>query len=324
MKIRTDYVSNSSSSSFVFSNMDVFEFFDITKKDILEALVDAYGTKAYKKAKVEQLKSAKEDPSWHEDDLKYGSFGPFYVYDLKDPADKKEAVARWGSLLKGWTSTNCRRVVKRDGTKGVMLDSEAGRQFARAIEGIAEIYDIHKYDLESVAGGGSARSCKRFIRTADKDPKTGMYGYYEPISKELVSLVRDMYKTAGVMTNLDVIKSKCARFFVHADDNELCGGKFWEYGQNDDCSWDKNAVKHDWDSESSTFDRVCEVVLTYLVKKGRIVPDDPKFMEFMKVDDKYLTEKDKETGRVYDFCDGKQISWADLKWESLTWCMHEG
>ena len=324
MKIRSDYVSNSSSSSFVFSNMDVFDYFDITKQDILDALVDAYGVDCYRKAKAEYLKRIKEHPDWYDEELKWGHFGPIYVYDLKNKADKKEAVSRWGSLLKSWTATNCRRAVKRDGTKGVMLDSEAGRQFERAVEGIAEIYDIHKYDLESVAGGGSAKGCKRFIRTANKDPKTGMYGYYEPISKELVSLVRDMYKTAGVMTNLDVIRSRCARFFVHADDNEFCGGKFGEYGQKDDCSWNKDAVKKDWVSESGTFDRVCEIVLTYLVKNGRIVPNDPKFLEFMKVDDKYLTEKDKKTGRIYAFCDGKELSWADLKWDSLTWNMHEG
>ena len=203
MKVRTDYVSNSSSSSFVFSNMDVFDFFNITKQDILDALVDAYGVKNYKNTKQRQLESAKENPSWYEDDLKYGKFGPFYVYDLRDKNDRKEAVARWGSLLKGWMASNCKKAVKRDGTKGVMIDIEAGKQFNHAIEGIAEVYDISKYGLESVAGGGSAKGCKRFIRTADKDPKTGLYGHYEPISKELVALVRDLYKTAGVMTNLD-------------------------------------------------------------------------------------------------------------------------
>lgn len=324
MKIRTDYVSNSSSSSFVFSNMDVFDFFDISKKDILDALVDAYEVKGYKKAKSARLKSVKEHPDWHEDDLKYGSFGPFYVYDLRDPTDKKEAVARWGGLLKEWTATNCKRAVKRDGRKCVMIDNNAGRKFLFAIEGIAEIYNISRYELEDVAKGGRAKQVKRFVRTVDKDPKTGLYGHFEPINKELVALVRDMYKTSGVMTNLDVIRAKCARFFVHADDNELCGGKFGEYGQKDDCSWDKDAVKHDWTSESNTFDRVCEIVLTYLVKNGRIRPTDPKFLEFMKVDDQYLTKKDKETGSIYAFADGKELSWSDLKRGSLTWNMHEG
>ena len=53
-------------------------------------------------------------------------------------------------------------------------------------------------------------------------------------------------------------------------------------------------------------------------------PTRANALEQMKVDEKYLSDKDKKEGRIYDFCDCKRFSWRDLKWQSMTWCMHEG
>ena len=329
MKVRTDYVSNSSSSSFVLANMEFFNHFDIAKDDILNALVDAYGVEAYKKSKVHILKSVKEHPDWYEDDLKWNRFGPFYVYDLSIPDERKEAVSRWGELLKNWTANNCRYVSgKGCGAKQITIDPLLIQEYKTAISGIANVYDISEYELEDVASGKSPRGCKRFVRTNKKDPKTGMYGHYEPISKELVKVVREMRKNSGVMTNLDAIKSKVARFFVHADDNVLCNGLMCELGKDENVyNKDMDAYVYangSWNTESCTYDRVCEILLNYLVKIGKVKLDDPAFLEKMKVGQKYLTENEKKEGRIYDFCNGLQFSWRDLEGQSLTWCMHEG
>ena len=328
MKIRQDYVSNSSSSSFVISNMELFEFFHITKEDIFNALVDAYGVENYKKAKGDILKNVKEHPDWYEDDLKWNHFGPIWVYDLSIPEERKEAVARWKELLKTWNATNCKRVKTRKGKTIVELDSRATTNYDQAISGIAEVFDISKYTLDEVAAGGRASECKKFVRTSEKDPKTGMYGYYEPMSKEFVKLIRDLRKEAGIMTNLDVVKTKCARFFVHADDNELCNGLMCDMGKEEKV-YNKETdsyvpAKGDWETESCTFDRVCEVVLKYLVKIGKVKLDDPEWLESQMVDEKYLTEREKKDGCIYDFCNGKDFTWKDIKWQSMTWNMHEG
>ena len=115
MKIRSDYVSNSSSSSFVIANCELIEHFNITKQDILDALIDTYGRDDYERNAKQREEYAKKHPEYHKKELKYGHFGPFWVYDLSIPSEKKEAVARWRSLLKNWNATNCKRVLCRDG-----------------------------------------------------------------------------------------------------------------------------------------------------------------------------------------------------------------
>lgn len=45
MKTRSDFVSNSSSSSFILKDAGFFGFFGITKQDIVDAITELYGGK---------------------------------------------------------------------------------------------------------------------------------------------------------------------------------------------------------------------------------------------------------------------------------------
>ena len=334
MKVRTDYVSNSSSSSFVIANMEFFDHFAISKEDILDALVDAYGVDEYKSRKNDVLTMVKNHPDWFSKDLEYGHFGPIWVYDLSIKEEKKEAVARWGKLLKDWDANHCIRMpgggrYSNGGKKTqVALDSISVNKFNKAMDYIADVYDIPRDELAFVSSGRSTKWCKRFVHTDEMDVKTGLYGHYEPIPDELVKVVREMRNISGMMTNLEALKCKAARFFVHADDNELCNGKIGEMGRDEDV-WDANTKSYvkangDWETESCTYERVCEVILKYLVKVGKARLDDPGFLKKMRSDENYLSNIDKEAGRIYNFWNGVEFTWEDLKHNTLTWRMHEG
>ena len=109
MKIRSDFVSNSSSSSFILSDMDVFKHFNITKQDIMDALVDAYGKERFEQY-ISDRKKRSLDPEWskwYSKNRKWNQWGPIYVFDLHDESDNAAAREMFGSLLKDWDANNC-------------------------------------------------------------------------------------------------------------------------------------------------------------------------------------------------------------------------
>jgi len=331
MKIRSDYVSNSSSSSFVIANCELIDHFNITKQDILDALIDTYGRDDYKRNVKQREKYAKEHPEYHKKELKYGHFGPFWVYDMEDKADRKEAIDLWGNLLKGWDANNCRKITDEDSEadKGKIASGSEYSTYREIMDKLYDVYGISFWDIREYAVNPIKKNMPtRFVRSDKKDPKTGCYGHYVPVEKEILDFALKLRKDMGIMTNLEVIKSKVAKFFVHADDNELCGEKLSENGNGEE-HWD--AEKKDyvpgtgkWETKSYTFDRLCEIILEYLEKKGRVNLNDQAFMDMMRIDEKYLSAFDKEHGELWDFTNGKNFTWKDLKHDALTWNLHEG
>lgn len=301
MKIRNDYVSNSSSSSYILAEHKMFQFFNITKQDILDALIDSYGKEAYEHAVEENIRCWKEYNKGEED---IPDCGPIWVYDLSDYNDYREAVSRWGGILKNWDANNVHMMNGKP-----VLGSYEINEYKKMIESIEKLFRVNEWQFNDDT---SPEYRGRFHYTGEKDPETGMFGRYEPIESEIVNFVQFARKNVGIMTNLDALKCECARFFIHADDNELFTGKGSEEN------------KSEYETESCTYDRICEIVFKYLVKKGRIRPDDKDFRNEMMTSPEYLTRWEREHEYLYDFSNRKSLTWQDFVDNTLTSNMHEG
>lgn len=300
MKVRNDYVSNSSSSSFILGEHKMFQFFNITKQDILDALIDSYGKEAYEHAVAENIRCWQE----YNKSAEIPYCGPIWVYDLSDDKDYEEAVSKWGGLLKNWDANNVHMVNGKPVPGSYELN-----EYKKMMESLENLFRVNEWQFKDDT---SPAYLNRFHYTEEKDPETGLCGKYEPIESEIVKFVQFARKSVGVMTNLDALKCECARFFVHADDNELFTRKGSEENESE------------YETEAYTYERICEIVYKYLVKKGRIRPDDKDFRNEMMTSPEHLSRWEREHEYLYDFSNRKSLTWEDLADDTLTCNMHEG
>jgi len=300
MKIRSDFVSNSSSSSFIIGNDDWIDFFGVTKQDMVDAVVELSKNR-----------------------LVHGR--DFWVYDLFDRKDKKAAVKEWGGLLEGWQSS--RLVMPKDGKP--RYDMFALSNFEDLCSGLRECYGL-TYGFE-----GDLDGANMFERGA-KRGKGKTPGAYVPIPDFVKKTVEEARARVGAVSNLDVLKYKFSRFLFHFADNEI-GAVDGMYAENLDWAkeyeakpkaerseWGdkaaKEARKYKFKSESCGVERFFEILYRYFVKKGKIKPRSRKFLA-----EAYgLDKESKEKSAKYDTRDGRTFGYMDMYDSVFTACMHEG
>ena len=277
MKIRTDFVSNSSSSSFIIAGdkKSIFAEYNLTKQDFVDAIEDLSNIKL--------------------DENKYFC----KIYDKTIPEDLTVINSEWSDYLKGWTTPFLKKHFDKDGNVDIeffsaldIFDEKTGeykkpsywsagwheKQWGDFYEHMREIYDLpYTWDPD-------VKTTVKYIKDSDSWKKV-------KIKSSIYKILLDAYNHYGIVNHYEALECGFSRMIIHFDDNDVYSLRGMnEAGKHEDLyegdsEWDKmhnEEVKNStWETESQSLPRLCEVLVRWFKEHGKI-PESVTWHEMLE------------------------------------------
>lgn len=149
-----------------------------------------------------------------------------------------------------------------------------------------------------------------------------------PGGAEFIKRVR---KNLGVKTMKEVLHRSDCTLMIHFGDNDVNEiNGMTEPGRADEKEYnteeENEKIRNSkYESESCSVKRFFEILIGYLVEKGKVDLSDPGLLDYWKIDEKDDWYKKKYPGKKY-YLDGAVATWQDV-YDDMLKCnaiMHEG
>ena len=331
MKTRSDFVSNSSSSSFILKDAGFFKYFGITKQDIDDALADLFGGRkalaeqlddeitkceeALAKAKIEaglsittndSLKFEIEYRSNRLRELKTKGLCIWCIYDMTDKKDRQACFSELDDHFSWWFAPE----------EG---EYKTWDKFVGLLRWKCDFYNV----LKVINGKDKTLLESKYNRKTNKHIHRTVPG-----GAEFIKYVR---KNFGVKTMKEILHGKDCTLMLHFGDNDIykingMAEPGWadenEYNTEEENEKIRNSK---YESESYSAKRFFEILIGYFVEKGRVDLSDPGLLDYWKIDEKDYLYKKNHPGKKY-YLDGAAATWQDV-YDDMLKCnaiMHEG
>jgi len=285
--IRNDFVSNSSSSSFIIGESFFIKHFKITAKDFKDALI-ALGVK---------------------------NLGHI-MCDPKNKKESKKFFKECDEILKGWWAN-----IQPNRDKGLPFDYTDYGKFRHTLEGLAKAYDfvtdwifLEAYNTNNKPEDKRDKLpnelYKVFLHLKDA---YHMYTMSETAHSDDVVFLCHMDDN-----EIWGLKHAC----VYRIKDIYKGGKRSSYISE---ASEKLARECDLKTDTYCFERILELIIKYWVSTGRVNLNDPEFIDYWKIPEDHWMKRDEKHKNKKYFFDGKKPSIEDII-ETFTYAanMHEG
>jgi len=253
MKIRMNYVSNSSSCSSVIEDSPLLA--SLTSADWDGMLKSLY--KDYDEAMKEHRREIESEGI---EDWAY----PFCAFDLK--TERAEAEKELAGILEYWNSNRC---VMKNG-RLVKIKSEIDFDINEDwVEYCRRMEDRLECELEEKYRGKFdyvSADLVVYQRRYINDIHMYVNGYDSTghltkikVPRKYMNAMIAKWDSIGICTNLQVLQNEKARFAIHFDEDEYC--------MLDGVTEDQSCG---WETEALSYERLCEVFAKWFVQHGKV------------------------------------------------------
>ena len=302
MKIRSDFVSNSSSSSVILAQNILFDYFKITKQDIIDA-------------------------------LKALSTSGFEVFDLTIKSEKEDAIKKYGDIL-SWFNSKFSTLDSNGELESISQSKCNTKRYEDIMWNLKSIFDIS--NIESIFNPEN-KDDKPYMWNYQKrkeEPvpkciietlillrkKCGILTNLEALKLPCSGLFihfgeNDIFTIDGFSKygKPDIKYVKTINSTTDKYDKQLLS------------DYDKQIVSdietYKFETEHSSLDRLLEILIKQLVSMGKIKPNDEDFLTNY---DKSLNYENKKSDGSHHTASGNSYTYEDLYQDVLAFCGHEG